>query len=629
MTGRLLSSAPHTARIRVEDLNRPLCAIVSAVPEAVAQGPLRTACQQMDIFGLHGVRLDLREDASRLAASLGEVLRGLGIEPDYEQKSAGARRDLLLRLLSHPSPTLAPRPGISPETGETWALFRLIQRARSIYGPELFGPFIISMSQSSADVLAVLLMARWSGCADGLEIVPLFETIEALAAAPDVMAELLDLDVYRAHLATCRDGQTVMIGYSDSNKDGGYLMANWALYQAQERLAQVFQTHGVSLTLFHGRGGTTARGGGPTNRSILAQPGGTVQGRYRLTEQGEILSARYSNIDLALRHLEQITSAVLLASAPEDLPPETGALSGHPHLHAHPHQVSPRAIPESWRSTMDTMAAAARAAYRRLVFETPGFTDYWKAATPLNEIERLTIGSRPASRQPGDAQLSHIRAIPWVFSWMQSRFNLPSWYGLGSGLEAGQQCGPDTFRCMQEMYSGWPFFRTMIDNAELSLAKADMSIAAMYSDLVPDRELASRVFAEIEAEYLRTARHGAGDQGGERVHAGGAGHPALDQAAQSLRRPAQLHSGGDAAPSARAPRPGKRASPGDPRGDHADHQRDRGRAAEHWLRYELMKIFCICVDLCASVVDAKKGSYRYASRPLPPKICPRPACNPH
>jgi phosphoenolpyruvate carboxylase len=502
MKTRLLSTAPHTARIRVEDLSGPLNAVAGAVPAAVRRGPLARALQQLDIFGLHGARLDLREDSARINSAVGEVFRALGIEPDFENRDAEFRRDLLLKLLAQPVPALARNPGISQETYETWSLFRLVYRARSIYGHDLLGPFIISMSRSVADVLAVLLMAYWCDCAPGLQIVPLFETIPDLEAAEEVLRELFDLEIYQAHLKTCPDGQMVMIGYSDSNKDGGYLTSNWALYQAQERVAHISRQFGVRLTLFHGRGGTAARGGGPTNRSILAQPGGTVDGRFRLTEQGEIISSRYSSIALALRNLEQISSAVLLASSP--LLDETPTAPTAPEVRAH--QVSPRSIPAEWAETMQTMSAASRAAYREMVYETPGFIAYWQAATPIEEIKRLRIGSRPAarSRPQADEGVMHIRAIPWVFSWMQSRFNLPGWYGLGTGL-ACLDCGRDsTLQMLGEMYAVWPFFRTMLDNAELSLAKADMEIATLYDALVPDRALAQQIFSQIRDEYDRT-----------------------------------------------------------------------------------------------------------------------------
>lgn len=503
MKSRLLSRIPHTARVRIADLTGPLAAIAGAVPQAVARGPLDTTLRQLDIFGLHGVRLDIREDAARLNGAISEVLRGLGIENRFEDLDSAARQALLQRLLAEEPPELAAHPGVSPAGAETWALFQLIQRARSVYGSDLLGPFIISMAASPADVLVALLMARWTHCDTGLQIVPLFETIEDLENAPAIMRALFALPVYREHLDTCPDGQMVMVGYSDSNKDGGFLMANWALYQGQEQITQVCREHGVKLTLFHGRGGTAARGGGPTNRAILAQPGGTVAGRYRLTEQGEIISTRYSTNDLALRSVEQIVSAVLMASAPVCLAPD-------PHIQDAPGaegcapRVSPEDLPGAWREAMRQMAAAARDKYRGLVFETPDFIQYWQAATPIEEIKRMRIGSRPAARKPGAEQVNKIRAIPWVFSWMQSRYNLPGWYGLGTGLAALRDAHASGLDLLQAMHESWPFFRVLLENAELALSKADMGIAEMYDALVPDRTLAGRIFTDIREEYQRT-----------------------------------------------------------------------------------------------------------------------------
>jgi phosphoenolpyruvate carboxylase len=323
----------------------------------------------------------------------------------------------------------------------------------------------------------VLLLARWMGCDKGLQIVPLFETIEDLRAAPSIFESLLELPIYREHLATCNDEQMIMIGYSDSNKDGGYVMSNWALYQGQENISKVAQKHNIALTIFHGRGGTIARGGGPANRGIRAQPPGSVNGRFRLTEQGEVIAARYSNLALAHRHLEQLVHAVLVASSPAK--PKTG-------------------IPEAWRSAMDQMSGAAHKMYRALVYENPKFIEFWQTATPLEEIKRLHIGSRPAARGKS-SEVTKIRAIPWVFSWMQSRFNLPGWFGLGSALAVVKD---DVL--LREMYQGWALFNTMLNNAEMSLLKADMGIASLYVELVPDKKLGSEMFRAILAEYDRT-----------------------------------------------------------------------------------------------------------------------------
>jgi phosphoenolpyruvate carboxylase len=383
-----------------------------------------------------------------------------------------------VRLLSEapPQPSHLTAAAVGEESGETWRLFRLLARAQSLYGAASLGPFIISMTRGAADVLTVLLLARWAGCASGLGIVPLFETLDDLAAAPRILGELFGLDVYRRHLTGSGSEQMVMIGYSDSNKDGGYVAANWALYHAQEAIARVCDEHGIALTLFHGRGGTVARGGGPAARAIRAQPPGTVRGRFRLTEQGETIASRYADPALAHRHLEQIVGAVLLASS----------------------ETTARATSPAWRAAMDAMARAAQEAYHALVERTPGFLDYWRTATPIDEIRRLRLGSRPAARGGGAVTRNTVRAIPWVFSWMQSRFNLPGWYGLGAALDRAEP------GLLQEMYVEWPFFRAILDNAEMSLLKADMGIAALYSDLVPDRALAAGVFSAIEDEYART-----------------------------------------------------------------------------------------------------------------------------
>ncbi len=489
MKQNLLSSTPHPARIRLSDLKIPLEMIAETLPRPIAIATLKNVHRQVDIFGLHAARLDLREDAGRLNQSMGEILRALKIAPNFEQAPKQERQEVLTRLLTEPRPPLAPHPGVTRETAETWTLFQLINRTRQIYDPDLVGPFIISMTSDPADVLCVLLLAHWTGCGDGLFIVPLFETIADLEAAPRILEELFSLEVYRSHLATCHNEQIVMIGYSDSNKDGGYLTANWALYQSQEGIARTCRQAGIKLTLFHGRGGTVARGGGPANRAIRAQPPGTIAGHFRLTEQGEVISSRYSNRGLAHRHLEQIVHAVLLASARSFTSKSFKELD---------------TVPDAWCDAMATMSAAAQRAYRKLVYETPGFVEYWQFVTPLDEIKRLQIGSRPATRKSGPQQVSAIRAIPWVFSWIQSRFNLPGWFGLGAGLEVMQPNPDKPSGLLQEMYAGWPFFTTLLDNAAMSLLKADLNIARLYSSLAPDQKMAEGIFGEISVEYRRT-----------------------------------------------------------------------------------------------------------------------------
>jgi phosphoenolpyruvate carboxylase len=477
MTARLLERTPHQARIRLQDLLTPLNLIQENLPDSLQEDEIETACRQLNIFGLHAMRLDLREDSSRLNGTLDETLRALNLTSNFAELPDQERLALLTKLLGSDLPDLSAQPGITAATAETWSLFQLIRRVRDVYGAELLGPFVISMCQSAADVLSVLLLARWMGCDQGLQIVPLFETIEDLRAAPSIFESLLELPIYREHLSTCDDEQMIMIGYSDSNKDGGYVMSNWALYQGQESITEVSQKHNIALTIFHGRGGTIARGGGPANRGIRAQPPGSVNGRFRLTEQGEVIAARYSNLALAHRHLEQLVHAVLVASSP----------------------VKPKTeIPDAWRAAMNQMSETAHKMYRGLVYENPKFIEFWQTATPLDEIKRLHIGSRPAARGTS-SEVTKIRAIPWVFSWMQSRFNLPGWFGLGSALAAVKDDG-----LLREMYQNWALFDTMLNNAEMSLLKADMGIASLYVDLVPDKALGNEMFRIIRAEYDRT-----------------------------------------------------------------------------------------------------------------------------
>jgi phosphoenolpyruvate carboxylase len=477
MAARLLEDTPHQARATSAEITRVLNLIAEALPPEVAEDALGALRAQVACFGLHAAALDVREDSGRIAAAVEGILAGLGhaaAVPEDEIARAGRLRALLGAESPKPAEVLAA--ARDEPAAEMWRLFRLIGRAQSVYGRVSLGPFIISMTRSPADVLGALLLARWAGCAEGFAIAPLFETLDDLDAAPRILEALFGEPEYRAHLAAAGDEQMVMIGYSDSNKDGGYLAATWALYRAQEAIARACADHGVTLTLFHGRGGTVARGGGPVGRAIRAQPPQTIRGRFRLTEQGETIATRYAQPALAHRHLEQIVSAVLLASA----------------------ESAPRGAAPAWRSALDAMAAAARDEYLALVDGTPGFLDYWRAATPIDEISRLRLGSRPAARRGGALSRAGVRAIPWVFSWMQSRFNLPGWYGLGTGLARVEHAR------LREMYEVWPFFRGLLDNAEISLLKADMGIAALYSELVPDRALAEAVYGRVTAEYARS-----------------------------------------------------------------------------------------------------------------------------
>ncbi len=480
MRSRLLSGEPHGALTNAGEIEFLLGLVHESVPASLSGGMPLEALRQSRIFGLHSARLDIREDASRLVSTITELLAALGLELRFDELDEEEKGTLLSTLLDSP-PDLPDRiEGLSPETEETLALFRLITSASSIYGDDLVGLFIVSMTHNASDVLAALLLSRWTGCGDCLSVAPLIETIEDLERASVILDTLFANETYMRHLERNSRRQTVMVGYSDSNKDGGYLSANWALYTGQEEIIRACASHGVTLTLFHGRGGTAARGGGPISRAILSQPAGSVRGRFRLTEQGEVISSRYSNPEIARRHVEEIVGAVLVSSFEET--------------------ATRIPVPGRWRESMSLMSDAAIRKYRSLVFENPGFYDFWQAATPIDEIGKLRMGSRPLARGNDHNSIEKVRAIPWVFSWMQSRFNIPGWFGLGSALDTGVD-----FRVLREMYEGWPFFSTLVRNTEMSLLAADMEIARMYAGLVTDQGLRDRIFDVIRSEYDRTA----------------------------------------------------------------------------------------------------------------------------
>jgi phosphoenolpyruvate carboxylase len=338
------------------------------------------------------------------------------------------------------------------------------------------------MTHRVSDILGALALCRYT---PGLQIVPLFETIDDLCKAPTLVTQLLRDPQYRAHLATCGNRQRLMLGYSDSSKDGGYLPSCWELYKAQEALQQVGLEEQIGLELFHGRGGTIGRGGGPAYRAILSQPPGTVRGRLRLTEQGEVINQKFGLPAIALRNLDTIAAATLLATVSM---PDT--ITG---------------LPDAWRNCLDFLSDRAYSAYRSLV-EDPDFLQYLHEATPLDLIGRLNMGSRPARRTAGN-DLSELRAIPWVFAWMQSRHTLPGWYGLGSALAALSTSDAGASALLQELYRSWPFFQSVIDNAMMAMAKADIHIAAHYAGLVRNQTLGQRIFRRIAAEYRLTERH--------------------------------------------------------------------------------------------------------------------------
>ncbi len=367
--------------------------------------------------------------------------------------------------------------------------FRAIAAIQARYGVEACRRFVVSFTSSGSDVTDVLRLSRLAtdDAPPVLDVVPLFETTEALDAAGPILEALLRDPIYRAHLAGRGDRQEVMLGYSDSNKESGFLAAAWMLHRAQEALIAVAGAQGIELTLFHGRGGAIGRGGGPTNRAILGQAPGSVDGRLKLTEQGEVIAANYSDPIIARRHLEQVTAAVMLASTPEhDARLATAVAMGRP--------------------IIDELAATAREAYRALVHDDPGFAAFFRDVTPIAELSDLRLGSRPAARGRTDGvpSIDSLRAIPWTFAWSQARINLPGWYGLGTALERYRTVhGEAGLDAVARLARDWPFLRSLVDNAEMSLAKADMGVARLYAALAHGEGDAGR-WATIETEFHRT-----------------------------------------------------------------------------------------------------------------------------
>ncbi|MFD2608253.1 phosphoenolpyruvate carboxylase [Deinococcus taklimakanensis] len=427
--------------------------------------PLLTVAR---VFGTHLVSLDIREHSAQTGAAVAELLRAADAEPDYLALPEPEKLALLTRELRSRRP-LWPAGEALPDALETAiGPIREVQAAVRRAGPGAFGRYVISMAGEVSDVLEPLLLAREVGF--GVLPVPLFETLDDLTRAPQIMTELLAVPEYRAALGV--NVQEIMLGYSDSNKDAGFLAANWALHEAQRRISAVCQAAGVRWRFFHGRGTSIGRGGGPASRAILGQPAGTIDAGLRITEQGEALADKYSHPQLARRNLEQALYGVLVAAA-----------------------RPPAAPPQDWMSALDRAARASTQAYRALV-DDPAFLPFFESVTPIHEIARLNIASRPV-RRPGAPTLENLRAIPWVMSWTQNRANLPGWYGLREGLG---EIGTDTARAM---YAGWPFFRTVLDNAQMSLAKSDPLVLGEYLRLNPQGE-AHPLAAHIQAAYRDT-----------------------------------------------------------------------------------------------------------------------------
>lgn len=434
--------------------------------------PVERLLRRVDIFGFHLAALDLRIDSGDLHEAVAELID----DPEWPDRDPDERTRYLKEAAGRS------RIPDGRDAGATHPVYKLLAaaaRAHEKFGARAITTLIISMSRNADDILAAWFMARSAGVErNGLDIVPLFETVDDLIAAEGVMDGLLGLDLWRELLAQRSNRQTIMIGYSDSNKDGGMAASRWSLQDAQRRLLTLFDARGVNVTFFHGRGGTVGRGGGKTPRAVLAAPAGSVGGRLRMTEQGEVIHRKYGFRTIAVRNLEQTTGAVIKA----------GFLEHDPDTEEGP-----------WRRAMTKLAEYSRAAYRELVYGSDDFSDYFRLATPIDVIERMRIGSRPASRAK-KVGISGLRAIPWVFAWGQSRQGLPGWYGLGSGLE--RLVDEVGFEQVEEMAREWLFFSNLLSDAEMAMAKADIGIGRHYANLAG--ELGERYFPPIEAEFART-----------------------------------------------------------------------------------------------------------------------------
>ena len=485
-------SAPAELRSDLDVIDASLRTHGAALLAADRLARLR---ESVRVFGFHLSGLDMRQNSDVHEEVVGELLAWAGVHPDYGSLPEDERVELLAGELRTRRPLVGDRAQLSDLARGELGVVAAAAHAVGLYGSAAVPNYIISMCQSVSDVLEAAILLKEAGLLDtsGPEpycpvgISPLFETIEDLRNGASILQAMLDLPIYRAVVSARGDSQEVMLGYSDSNKDGGYLAANWAVYRAELTLVEVARKAGIRLRLFHGRGGTVGRGGGPSYQAILAQPPGAVHGSLRLTEQGEVIAAKYAEPELARRNLESLVAATLESTL---LDVEGLGDDAEPAY-----------------AVLDDVATLAHRAYAELVYETPGFVEYFKASTPVSEIGSLNIGSRPTSRKP-TSSIADLRAIPWVLAWSQSRVMLPGWYGTGSAFEqwiaAGPESETDRVETLHELYQRWPFFRSVLSNLAQVLAKSDMGLAARYAELVADEALRHRVFGMIVDEHRRT-----------------------------------------------------------------------------------------------------------------------------
>ena len=476
-----------------EDLGRDLQTITDSLTRngsaRVAAGRLRGLRRAVQVFGFHLAPLDLRQHSGVHEQVIAELFQVGAQREGYGALDESERRRWLLAELTLPRLLRSPYVSYSAATKKELAIFNAAAEIQRRYGTDALPTYIVSTATSVSDILEAVLLLKEAGLMHpgprprlAMNVVPLFETIADLRACSHVMDELLNLPLYQKLLEDRGGVQEVMVGYSDSNKDGGYLMSNWELYKAELDLMKVLGCHGIKLRLFHGRGGTVGRGGGPSYEAILAQPPGSVAGQIRITEQGEVIGSKYANPEIGRRNLETLVAATLEATL----------------LNCNSD------VRQSYYEAMDELSEKAYRAYRSLVYETPGFGSFFRTATPINEIADLHVGSRPGSRKTSD-RIEDLRAIPWVFSWSLSRIMLPGWFGFGTAVDAFlADRGAAGMELLREMYRGWSFFRTLISNMDMVLFKSDIHIASRYAELVGDADLREDVFGRIRREMQRT-----------------------------------------------------------------------------------------------------------------------------
>ncbi len=457
----------------------------------LADDRLQDMIRLVETFGFFLMHLDIRQESTRHTAAVSELCGILHAAVDYDAMDEAARQQFLGQALDTPPPAID-RDSLSAETRETLEVFDVMRDMQQEVGPNAFGNYVISMTHTASHVLEVMYLGWLCGLAgkqDGkwftrLRISPLFETIDDLGHVEEVLTQLLDNAPFRALLDSDRGSQEIMLGYSDSCKDGGILASNWSLYEAQKKIIAITDRHGIRCRLFHGRGGTIGRGGGPTHDSILSQPPGTVHGQIKFTEQGEVLRYKYSNVETAVYELSIGVTGLLKASRTV----------------GDPQAVDRR----DYMGIMDELALLGEQAYRDLIDDTPGLFDYFYDVTPVTEIGQLNIGSRPSHRKQQDRSKTSIRAIPWVFGWAQSRHTLPAWFGLGTALETWRDSDPARLARLQTMYREWPFFRSLLGNIQMALFKGEMNIASEYTRLASDPQAAAAIYEKIRTEYQRT-----------------------------------------------------------------------------------------------------------------------------